>query len=131
VILDSSFLLDLTHSREAAVERASEIEQEGTPVHIPSVAVYELYYGIEYLDKGSEERERVNRVFDRYPIVKLGRAIMAKSARIDAHIDSSGQALDDLADVIIGATGALRGEPVLTRNVDHFDRMPDVDVATY
>ena len=131
MILDSSFLLDLTREEAGAIERATGIEREGTAVRIPAVAVYELYYGIEYLDKGSDERERVSRVFDRYPIVDPGRAIMQTAARIDAHLDSSGQALDDVADVIIGATGALRGEPVLTRNVDHFERMPDVDVATY
>jgi predicted nucleic acid-binding protein len=131
VILDSSFLLDLTHEKEATITKATEIEQANVPIHIPAVAVYELYYGVEYLDKGREERERLNRVFDRYPIVEPGRAIMHKSARIDAHLDASGRALDDLADVMIGATGAVRGEPVLTRNVDHFERMPDVDVSTY
>jgi predicted nucleic acid-binding protein len=131
MILDSSFLLDVTHEKAAAIEKARAIEREGTPISIPAVAVYELYYGIEYLDKGSDERERVRRVFDRYPIVEPGRAVMQKAARIDAHLDSSGQTLDDVADVMIGATGALRGEPVLTRNVDHFERMPDVDVVTY
>jgi len=131
VILDSSFLLDLTHEQEAAITKATEIEQANAPIYIPAVAVYELYYGVEYLDKGRDERERLNRVFDRHPIVAPGRAIMHKSAQIDAHLDSSGQALDDLADVMIGATGSVRGEPVLTRNADHFERMPDVDVSTY
>lgn len=117
-------------SRQAAIEKAEEIERQGVPAHLSAVSVYELYYGVA-LFADDAERERVDRVLDRYPVIDSDRTIMQKAGRIDAQLDRSGQTLDDLADVIIGATGAIRGEAVLTRNVDHFERMRDVDVATY
>lgn len=130
MILDTSFLLDLMRSHEAAIEKAVEIESQGVPANLSAVSVYELYYGVERFASDTE-RERVDRVLDKYPIIDPNRPIMQKAGRIDAALDRSGQPLDDLADVIIGATGAIRGEAVLTRNLDHFERMRDVDVTTY
>ena len=131
MILDTSFLHDVMHDDEAAIKKASEIEADGSPVHIAAVTAYELYYGIERVEKSAAERERVNRVLDRFPLVDADRPIMQKAGRIDAQLDASGQPLDDLADVLIGATAATLEESILTRNVDHFERMQGVDVVTY
>ena len=131
MILDTSFLHDVMHDDGAAIEKTSEIEADGAPVHIAAVTAYELYYGIERVEKSAAERERVDRVLDRFPLVNADRPIMQKAGRIDAQLDASGQPLDDLADVLIGATAATLEESILTRNVDHFERMQGIDVVTY
>lgn len=131
MILDTSFLLDVMASDEAALARAEEIETTDVSARLSSMTVYELYYGVEIADVSADEQRRVDRAVDAYPIVDPDETIMRKAGRIDAELDRSGRSLDDDADVIIGATGVVLEVPVLTRNVDHFDRIPDLVVETY
>jgi len=131
VILDTSFLLDVMASDGAAISRAEEIESNDEPARLSSMTVYDLYYGVEISAASVDEQRRVDRTIGAYPIVNPDPTIMRKAGRIDAMLDRSGQSIDDDADVIIGATGVVLEEPVLTRNVDHFERIPDLLVESY
>lgn len=131
MILDTSFLLDVMASDNGAVSRASEIEASDDVAKMSAMSVYELYYGVEMAEVSDDEQRRVDHVVDTYPVVDPDRTIMQRAGRIDASLDRTGQAIDDDADVIIGATGIVLDEPVLTRNVGHFERIPDLVVETY
>lgn len=131
MILDTSFLLDVMASDPAAVTRAEEIETADITARLSSMTVFELYYGVEMADASIDEQRRVDRTIEAYPIVDPGQTIMRKAGRIDATLDRAGNPIDDDADVIIGATGVVLEEPVLTRNADHFERIPDLVVETY
>lgn len=59
------------------------------------------------------------------------RTITRKAGRIYATLDRADDPIDDHADVVIGATGVVLEEPVLTRYADHFEWVPDLVVETY
>lgn len=54
---------------------------------------------------------------------------MRKAGRLAGELQNNGTPVGD-GDVIIGATAAVIEEPVLTRNVDDFDRL-DVEIEPY
>lgn len=58
-------------------------------------------------------------------------AIARKAGRIAGTLTATGRALNDPGDEIIGATGIVHDEPVLTANVEHFERIPDLTVEAY
>lgn len=131
MLLDTSFLLDLLDGHDDAHAKADEIDASGESRYLSAATVYELEYGVQKSNRPDDERAQVSRLLRSYPVLAADAHVMHHAAGIDVELEDAGQALDDLLDVVIGATAATNDEPVLTRNVDHFERMPGVDVATY
>lgn len=130
MILDTSFLHDVMYGDADAIAKAKEIESSDVPHRLSSMTVYELYYGIGYTDQPDRERTKVDGVIGSKPIVPADERIMRKAGRLDGLLESRGDKTGQ-SDLIIGATGLVLDEPVVTRNVDDFERIPDLTVETY
>ena len=130
MILDTTFFLDLIAEDDAAVERALALERDAVPQRIPAQVVYELYVGVGYTDTPDEEAARLAGVLEGRSIVETTAAIAKRAGRIDGELRRDGERLPS-SDLLIGATGLAFDEPVLTRNVDHFERIPGVTVVGY
>lgn len=131
MILDTSFLEDVARSETAAIEEATRLDTEVIPQHISVISLYELYWGIGYLDTPQEERDRVDSVLGTKPLYPVTPEIARKAGRIAGQLSADGMALNDPGDEIIGATGIVHDEPVLTANTSHFERIPGLDVESY
>lgn len=131
MILDTSFLEDVARGEQAAIEEAERLDTEVVPQHVSVMSLYELYWGIGYLDTPRSERERVDSVLESKPTYAVTPEIARKAGRIAGRLSSEGRPLNDPGDEIIGATGIVHDEPVLTANVDHFERIDGLDVVTY
>lgn len=129
MLLDTSFLIDLMNGDEAAVEKAKELERDLVQQRLSSMTLFELYYGVARSELSGAERERVEDVLASKPIQPADTAVMRKAGRLAGELMNEGNAVGD-GDVIIGATADIVDEPVLTRNVEEFDRL-DVTVETY
>lgn len=130
MILDTSFLHDVMYGDADAVTKAEEIEESDVPHRLSAMTVYELYYGVGYTDRTDEERAKVDGVIESKPIVPADERIMRKAGRLDGQLESRG-AKTGQSDLVIGATGLVYDEPVLTRNASDFERIPDLAVETY
>lgn len=130
MLLDTAFLIDLLNGDEGAVRTAEELESDLVQQRISSMTLFELYYGVGRTDRSDEERERIETVLASKPVHPADAAVMRKAGRLAGELAADGEPIDD-GDVIIGATAAVVDEPVLTRNVEHFERLPDVTVETY
>jgi tRNA(fMet)-specific endonuclease VapC len=99
----------------------------------------ELRLGIEnQYDADSEAYDeatsKLDRLCSRFEVLELTRPVSVATADIIATLKESGEPLHDLHDVYIAATARTEQLPVLTANVDHFERIDDVSVvdwATY
>jgi predicted nucleic acid-binding protein len=130
VLLDTAFLIDLLSGDEGAVRTAEELESNLVQQRISSTTLFELYYGVGRMNRSHEERERIETVLASKPVHPADTAVMRKAGRLAGELAADGEPIDD-GDAIIGATAAVVDEPVLTRNVEHFERLPDVTVETY
>lgn len=131
MILDTSFVEDVASGDEAATERAEELAARGVPERLSVVTLYELYWGVGYVDSPRRERERLDAVLETKETYDVSPEIARKAGRIAGTLAADGRALGDPGDELIGATGLVEDEPVLTKNVDHFERIPGLEVATY
>jgi predicted nucleic acid-binding protein len=129
VLLDTAFLIDLMNGDEAAVETAREMERDLVQQRLSSMTLFELYYGIARATDSGAERERVERVLASKPTYPADAAVMRKAGRLAGDLQNDGAPVGD-GDVIIGATADVVEEPVLTRNVEDFERL-GVDVESY
>jgi hypothetical protein len=129
VLLDTSFLIDLMRGDEGAIERARQLEADLVQQRLAAMTLFELYYGVARSDQPAAERERVEEVLATKPIHPSDTAVMRKAGRLAGELANDGRPVDD-GDVIIGATATVVDEPVLTRNVEDFERL-GVEVETY
>lgn len=129
MLLDTSFLIDLMNGDDDAVEKARELETELVQQRLSAMTLFELYYGIARSGQSDEEREKVENVLASKPVHPADSAVMRKAGRLSGNLVNDGTMVSD-GDVIIGATAEIVDEPVLTRNVDDFERL-DVEVETY
>lgn len=129
VLLDTSFLIDLMNGDEDAIAKARELEANLIQQRLSSMTLFELYYGIERSNQSEAEREKVENVLSSKPVHPADTAVMRKAGRLSGQLVNKGNTVDD-GDVVIGATADVVDEPVLTRNIDDFDRL-GVDVETY
>jgi predicted nucleic acid-binding protein len=93
------------------------------------MTLFELYYGAARSNQSDAEREKIENVLASKPVYPADSAVMRKAGRLAGELMNDGNAVAD-GDVIVGATADVLEEPVLTRNVDDFERL-GVDVETY
>lgn len=130
MILDSSFLIDLMNSDEAAVACATTIEELDAVQRVPAHVVYELYVGVGYTETTSTEVAKIQQVLESRPIVETSEQIAKLAGRLDGQLRREGDRVSP-GDILIGATARHFDEPVVTGNPDDFESIPDVKVRTY
>jgi hypothetical protein len=129
VLLDTTFLIDLMNGDEGAIEKTRELESELVQQRLSAMTLFELYYGAARSNQSDAEREKIENVLASKPVHPADSAVMRKAGRLSGELMNDGNAVAD-GDVIVGATADVLEEPVLTRNVDDFERL-GVDVETY
>ena len=129
MLLDTAFLIDVMGSEDGAVEMARELEANLVQQRISAMTLFELYDGVARAVDSAAERETVENVLASKPVHPADTAVMRKAGRLSGELANDGTPISD-GDVIIGATADVVDEPVLTRNVDDFERL-GVSVETY
>jgi predicted nucleic acid-binding protein len=130
VILDTSFLIDLFDGEQAAFEKGVELSDEGVVQRVPSPVVTEISYGAEFGDE--EERRNVRNALRMYPVVEQDEdtARCAGELLAEADAQAGGESGVGWIDAMIAAVGEGYEEPVLTDNVEDFEKL-GVGVETY
>lgn len=133
MILDSAFLIDLLREDAAAFERGVELAEQSIPQRIPTPVLYELRYGAEMAGDLDEQRA-VGNLSRLYPVVRLNESLALEAAKLVAEADkrAGGAGLSGIDDIdpLVAAVADSVDEPVLTDNVDDFERL-GVDVETW
>ncbi|SDR12582.1 type II toxin-antitoxin system VapC family toxin [Natronobacterium texcoconense] len=131
-LCDSSVLVDI--DRGGVDERVAKLDDEGCHA-ISSVTVTELRHGVNkrYEDETSRQDalDDLDRLLARFELLEIDRAVATAAADIITELQRSGKPLHDLHDVYVAATAKVEQLPVLTANVDHFERMDGVTVVDW
>lgn len=130
MIQDTSFLIDVLGGDDGALDALTVLEKERRPEKVSSVTVLELYEGIEHADRPDEEKADVLDVLDSKTVVPADHEVMRRAGRLSGQLLARGERIDR-EDCIVAATAIREDEPVLTRNENHFQRVPELDVRTY
>lgn len=130
MILDTAFVIDVMNDDDGATDAYREFETAGQHQYLSSITVLELYEGIARAFDSAAERERVRDVIDTRPVLPADRTVMAKAGRISGELITEGMEIDR-EDCVIAATALIEEQPVVTRNVAHFERIDGLDVRSY
>ena len=130
VALDTSFLIDLQRERRSPRRRARGAlaflkAHAGTELLLPSVALGEYLEGFdEPMAPAAQALVGSIQVLDVTSEVARFYAAAARALRAAGHLIGTN-------DLWIACTAKAAGLPVVTRNVEHFRRVPDLEVISY
>lgn len=134
-LFDTSFLIDLVNGDTGALRKAEEVDAEALFKAISIVTAHEYLRGVYYLYMHDKELlksklERAEAELARFEILPYTYEIAKSSAEIDAALALEGKSIS-LSDVIIAATTRQYKLTLVTRNVEHFKRIPKLNIETY
>jgi tRNA(fMet)-specific endonuclease VapC len=124
-LIDSDWLIDAFVGVPAAVNLLARLRDEGLAVSIISYG--ELFEGALGAPDPQRELARFRRFLDRLALLPLDDAVMERFARIRADLRHRGQLIPDL-DLLIAATALEHNLTLATRNLRHFQRIPDLRI---
>lgn len=132
-LVDTSAVVDI--DRGGVDRKVTKLDGEGRHA-ISAVTLTELRLGVnKQYEKGTDAYrdavEQLDRLCSRFDVIQVNRPVAVAAADIIADLQSRGEPLNDLHDVYIAATGRSEQLPVLTANVDHFERIEDVQVVDW
>ena len=130
MIVDTDVLIDVMQDRDVAKRKIASLEERGVPLRISAVSQFELYHSLERVENAGERRRQIELVLDTRTVYPADSTVLKKAGRIDGRLASTGRAIG-IGDTIIGATALVHEEPVLTRNVAHFERIDGLDIDSY
>ena len=134
-LADTTFIIDLVNNDEEAVKIARQIDRMHSIVFISTITIQEYLRGIYYLfgDKPDQIDEKLSKAegdLVRFSWIDLNYTVAKAAAQIDADLTRKGLQIG-YADVLIGATAQFFQLTLLTRNKDHFERIPSLKIQIY
>lgn len=131
MILDTCFVEDVARGDPVTLATANRLASEDVPERLSVVTLYELYWGLGFVEKADDERNRIDAVLVTKELYEVTPEIARKAGRVSGTLETGDPPTSDPTDELIGATGVVHDEPVLTRNTDTFERIPGLEVETY
>ena len=124
-LIDTHWIASYLNGRTEAVDLFASIEQED--LAISQVTYGEIYEGI-YFGRDPQKYERAFRdVLRAIDVLPLTQTIWRRFARLRGELRHSGQLIADL-DLLIAATALQHECLLLTRNLRHFERIPQLQL---
>ena len=133
LVLDSGVLIAAERDAKPVSELLATLEQEHgeTEIVLSSITVIELEHGLhraQTTELARKRREYLDTVFAAVPVEPFTRAMAQLAAEIDAEAKRTGQTIP-FADLLIGATALHFGYAVGTRNLRHFQMIPNLAIV--
>ncbi|MFB6161766.1 MAG: PIN domain-containing protein [Haloferacaceae archaeon] len=129
MIVDSSYIFEL--DTETAFQKGVELAEDGVQQRVPTPVIAEVRYGVESV-RGSATARRVENRLMGQTVEVVDEAVARKAAKLLASADDEwgGDSGADFIDAMVAGVADKYGEPVLTQNVQDFERL-GVDVETW
>ena len=132
--LDTSVFVDLRgrdrRIEERALGKLEELRRRGAHFVTTRFTLAELYVGIARADDPPDEERMIKALLGNMRILEFDERAARLYGSITASLQSEGRPCGDM-DVLIVATSLSAGHIVVTRNPDHFRRMPGLTVESY
>jgi predicted nucleic acid-binding protein len=130
IYLDTTFLIDLLRDLPEAVKKAGELKEARSDLSTTSVNAFEAYIGA--IRSGNPRRlAPLEALLGDLRILLLGKAEAEASASIMVDLMKEGKPVEMRDALIAGSMLENNYNSIVTRDVDHFSRIPKLEVVSY
>lgn len=133
MFLDTTFCVDLIREQRRGVNGPATVRLRGlgeTPLQLSVFVLCELQAGARLSREPRRELRRVERSCDLADVVLPERGFEVAYGEAEAWLRRHGTPIGEM-DLLIGVTAKVAGTPLLTRNAEHFQRIPGLAVEPY
>ena len=124
-LVDADWLIDAMVGRARAQETLAHISDEGVAVRI--IAVAEVYEGAFNTSDPQATLEGMREFLGDFSVLPVTDPIVERFARTRAMLRRHGQMITDM-DLLIASTALDANLTLITRNLRHFTRIPDLQI---
>ncbi len=125
-VLDTNFLIDLLNDKPGISEIADSIEHPKTTI----INAFELYYGAENSANPAENASKVNYLLKSLILLEFDKTAALKAGSIQAKLMKIGKPVDPY-DVLIAGIVVANNEEIMTRDINHFNRIPGIKYRSW
>ena len=125
VCLDSDIIINFLRRRDSAVKKIKELKNKEVKLSTTTINTFEQLGG--FIDSEKYSPDIFNDFLNNINILHFDFESSKKAAEIFEHLRAKGELLD-LADIMIAATAISNDETLLTGNVKHFERIPELEI---
>ena len=125
IVADTDVLIDFLRGREPGAEAVGSALETGQ-LQTTAVSCFELLSGA----RTGREREIVERLLDRIPVLALDRDAARRAAEVRRDLDQVGEAIG-MADSLIAGIALAHNSRLLTRNRRHFERVASLSCIDF
>jgi tRNA(fMet)-specific endonuclease VapC len=131
MILDTNYLIALREDDEDAEAKSAELESTGLPLRLPSIVIWELYFGVGVGTDTVANQRAYEKLTANKPVAPLdGNLARRAGILMGTHRTSNTKPNLDPGDSIVAATGLKYNEPVVTADND-FESVDGLCVESY
>jgi len=128
-VIDTDILIDLLRNVKKVVAFLTEIEESGSLLSTTVINAFELYHGAHKSREREQNLLATRKLLNRLILLPLGLTSAETAGRIYAQLETKGQPIG-LRDALIGAITLTKGYTIVTRNVEHFQKITGLTVIT-
>ena len=130
VCLDTSFLIALIRRDNDAEEKLELYTRANEEITTTPICASELYSGAYRSQKKETEVKKVKEYLSRIQLLEFSSQACEKFGRVKSELESKGTPVGDF-DIMIAAIALTHAQSVLTRDVDHFQKISGLAVETW
>ena len=126
IALDTDILIDILRKNDLIIKRINEIEKESVIFATTIINSFELYYGA-YKSKKKKNVELVRELLGRLNILNWEPSNSEIIGKNFYELEKIGKKID-YRDLFIGMIVLKNDYTLLTRNIKHFERIPNLKI---
>jgi predicted nucleic acid-binding protein len=134
LVLDSSVLIVAEREAKPVSSLLAALQQEHgeNEIVLSSITVVELEHGLhraQTSEQAQKRRDYLDTVFAAIPVESFTKEMAQIAAKLDAEARKTGKVIP-FSDLLIGASALHHGYAVGTRNLRHFQMIPNLTVLS-
>jgi len=127
ILLDTDICIEILRGNEKVLEKRAQTD-DSTAISFMSIA--ELYYGAEKSSKSLNNRHLIEEFLLTIDIIHTDLSILKQFGSLKKQLHDNQQILPD-ADIFVAATAYTKAKKLITGNIKHFDRFPNLIVENW
>jgi len=122
--LDTNIVRPLLRNNPRVVDRFRRTIRDGGAIHLNALVYFETRRGLLAVDANAQLRQ-FDALCEQLGILPLDKQILDRASELYAQLRREGKLIED-ADLLIAATALTHGLTLVTNNLGHFARVPDL-----
>lgn len=126
-LLDTDIVVELLRRNTQIIDHIKAVKMQNC--YISEITVAELYFGAAKSGKFEHHAKDVDTIMSKFKVIPIFECLPLYG-KLRWQLQSEGMTIGDF-DILIGATSIAKQMVMVTGNVSHFDRLPNIQLENW